>query len=250
MQDFPHLSRAPITEALLTFQANAAAHWGEENMLSRLKALWPNHPDPQELQQVNMQFSAKSGEQPRQDTMSAQILGWIFRSETEHIAHQVRRDGYTFSRLKPYEDWESFEMAAKENWQKVSEILEPAPLHSVAARFINLLEIPTAKFKWKRYFTTQPPCPAGLKWQFQGFVQQAVYAVPDSECTVQVTFSPSFSAAPKETSIFMLDIDVSLKQSLPSSGKSVDEVLDEMHLRKNQAFFGMLTKEAIALYRR
>ena len=249
MPDFPHLIRAPINEAMLTFQANAAAHWGGEDLLVRLKPLWPEHSDCQELQLVNMQFSAKQGEQPKHDTTNAQSMGWVFRSGTEHTAHQVRRDGYTFSRLKPYQDWESFEVAAKEEWKKVSELLQPEPLHSVSVRFINILEFPAAEFKLKRYFTAPPPRPAGLDWRFHGFVQQAFFEVPDSQCAVQVTFSPSFSAVPTETLAFLLDIAVTLKQSLPASGKSVDEVLDEMHLLKNEAFFGMLTEEAIGLYK-
>jgi len=249
MSEFPHLSRAPINEAMLTFQANAAAHWGDADLFAKLKELWPAHSDAQELQLLNLQFSAKQGEQPKHDATNAQTMGWVFRSGTEPTAHQVRRDGYTFSRLKPYEDWDSFERTARANWEHVHEILQPEPLHAVGVRFLNLLEFPAADFKLKHYFTAPPPRPNGLDWSFHGFVQQAIFAVPDSQCAVQVTLSPSFSTTPTETQAFMLDIGVTLKESLPASGRSVDEVLSEMHLRKNEAFFGMLTDEAISLYK-
>jgi uncharacterized protein (TIGR04255 family) len=111
------------------------------------------------------------------------------------------------------------------------------------------LPVPAAEFKLARYFTAPPPRPMGLEWQFHGFVQHAVFAVLDSPCAVQVTLSPSFSATPTETLAFILEIAVTLKQPLSASGAGLDDVLGEMHLQKNEAFFGMLTEEALALYR-
>jgi uncharacterized protein (TIGR04255 family) len=246
MPEIRHLSRAPIIEALVNFQANAAPLWKPEKVRHALAAVWMEHADIQELRPFEIRLTPDG---PLPPDANPQVQCLVFRSKTQpSVVHQARRDGYSFSRLAPYQNWRSIEDAALVGWSEYQAILKPQELHAVAVRFINRLEFPTEGFKLSRYFTTPPVPPPGLDWQFHGFSHETLYAVPGSPCMVKATIVPAFVGMPSGFYPFVLDVEVTLKESLSALGKSVRTVLEEMHDLKNKAFFHLLTEEAIQLY--
>jgi uncharacterized protein (TIGR04255 family) len=249
MPEICHLSRAPIVEALVNFQANAARLWNPENVRPALSACWPEYAEIQELRPVQIEVKqTPQGQLPPEVTFPA-MEGFIFRSKTLPVVHQARRNGYTFSRLEPYEDWNSLEVGAITGWTDYKGVLEPEDLHAVAVRFINRVKFPLEGFKLARYFTTPPIPPPDLGWQFHGFMHESLYAVPDSPCVVKVIIAPAFDGALPEALSFIIDIEVTLKESLPALGKSMEAILEEMHNLKNKAFFNLLTEETIQAYK-
>lgn len=249
MPEICHLSQAPIVEALVNFQANAARLWNPETIRPALAACWPEHAEIQELRPVQVEVTqTPEGQLPPKVT--SEMQGFIFRSTTQpSVVHQARRDGYTFSRLAPYEDWHSLETGALAGWTAYKAVLEPEELHAVAVRFINRVEFPLEGFKLARYFTTPPISPPGLGWKFHGFMHQSHYAVEDSPCTVRVIIAPAFDGAAPQAMPFIIDIEVTLKESLSALGGTFEAILAEMHDLKNRAFFHLLTEEAIQTYK-
>lgn len=165
------------------------------------------------------------------------------------MVHQARRDGYAFSKLAPYEDWSALVAGALAGWADYSAVLEPEELHAVAVRFINRVSFPLEEFKLARYFTTPPVPPPRLPWHFHGFVHQSIYGVPDSPCAVQVIIARAFDGLSPESVPFLIDIEVTLKEPLTALAKSLEDVLTEMRELKNQAFFHLLTEEALQSYK-
>lgn len=177
------------------------------------------------------------------------MLGFIFRSASQASAHQARRDGYTFSRLEPYENWPALEAGALAGWANYQAVLEPEELHTVAVRFINRVKFPLEGFKLARYFTAPPVPPPDLGWQFNGFMHQSLYVVPDSPCAVRIVLMREPVATPEDSVAFIMDIEVTLKEFLAATGRRLAEVLGEMHDLKNKAFFHLLTEEALQTYK-
>jgi uncharacterized protein (TIGR04255 family) len=249
MPEIRHLSRAPIVEAVINFQANAARLWNPDAVRAGLSARWPEHTSIQMLTPIQIEMTqTPEGQLPPKIMSDTQ--GFVFRSPTcSNLVHQARRDGYAFSWLTPYKDWESLEVGARAGWAEYQAILEPEELHSVAARFINHLQFPPDGFKLARYFTTPPAVPPGLDWQFYGFTQQNLYAVPNSPCVVNAVLLRAFDLAAPEALRFILDISISLKEPFAVVGRELDTILAEMHDLKNLAFFNLLTEEAIQLYK-
>ena len=248
MPEIYHLSHAPIIEALVNFQANAARLWKPAEIRPALAALWSEHAEIQELRPVQIEgTNTPEGQLPPKVT--SEMQGFIFRSATQRSAHQARRDGYTFSQLEPYENWSALEAEALQGWADYQRVLEPEDLHTVAVRFINQVKFPVEGFKLARYFTTPPVPPPDLGWQFHGFMHESLYAVPDSPCVVKVVIVRALDGLSPETVPFVVDIELTLKESLSASGKSVSAVLAEMHDLKNQAFFHLLTEEALETYK-
>ena len=248
MPEICHLSRAPIVEALVNFQANAARLWKPEEVRPTLVARWPEHAEIQELRPVQIEVTqTPHGQLPPKVT--SQMQGFIFRSATQPSVHQARRDGYTFSRLAPYGDWHSLEAGALAGWADYRAVLEPEELHAVAVRFINRVEFQLEGFRLARFFTTPPVSPPDLGWQFHGFMHQTFYAVPGSPYVVKVILAPAFEAAPGDSVAFIMDIEVMLKESLVATGRGLEAVLAAMHDLKNKAFFHLLTEEALQTYK-
>ena len=249
MPEIPHLSRAPIVEALVNFQANAARRWKPDEIRPALSARWPEHADIRELRPVQIEVT-QTAQGPQPPKVTSQMTGFIFRSTTQpSVVHQARRDGYAFSRLAPYEDWLSLEAGALAGWADYRAILDPEELHAVAVRFINRVMFPLEGFLLARYFTTPPVPPPGLPWQFHGFVHQSIYGVPDSPCAVQVIIAHAFDNSSPEKVSFIIDIEVTLKEPMPALGKGLETILAEMRDLKNQAFFHLLTGEALQTYK-
>jgi len=247
MAQYRHLSKAPINEALVNFQSNATERWAKE-LVAKFKKVWPSHKDVLSLQEIALRFSANEGQEPHASATQQEVTGWLFRSGDEPTVHQVRRDGYTFSQLKPYQYWENLEARAHEGWKIYNDVLKPEPLYAVAARFINQLEFPaSATFDLSEYFTAPPKPPVEFGWTLFGFVQHSQYNVPDSPCSVRINLAPGFSAN-SELYVFMLDIEVTLKKPLAETGKALSDIFSEMRRIKNEAFFGMLTEKAVQLH--
>lgn len=232
----------------MNFQANAAEHWKGEAMRDGLQALWPAHTEVQDLRPFKLEVRMQAGEMPQQ-RMQFAVEGLLFRSRTEPTVYHARRDGFALSWLKPYSEWEQFQASALAGWEQFARVLQPSALHAVAVRFVNRLEFPSADFKLSEHFTVAPKSPPDLGWRFHGFVQQNVYSVPDSDCTVKVTLTPAFGATAAEVQAFILDIEVTLKHPLSETNRKIEEVLAEMRQLKNAAFFGMLTPRVVELYR-
>jgi uncharacterized protein (TIGR04255 family) len=251
MPEIRHLSKAPITEAAINFQVDASQQWDAETVRDALGRRWANCPQVQELRPVRVQIQiAPAGPvaQPALAPAGPQlpIQGFIFRGQT--AIYQARRDGFTFTRLAPYQNWNSLISDAFDGWDAFQELLRPRELHAVSIRFLNRLQFDLPEFSPSRYFTVPPKTPPNLQWRLHGFHEQAVYAPPDSPCLVTVQTMPAFVADPANEIAFVLTIEVILTQSLPALGRPLDSVLSEMHALKNDAFFNLLTEEAIQRY--
>ena len=63
-------------------------------------------------------------------------------SEDGRQVAQLRTDGFSFSRLAPYEDWSTFFAEAGRLWGAYIDIAEPRRTTGVAVRYINQIVVP------------------------------------------------------------------------------------------------------------
>ncbi len=251
MSKVRHLSRAPLTEALINFQVDASDHWKPDTIKPLLVERWAAYPDVQPIRPFELQFvfsigGKKAAPDPPKPGTSAPPLGFIFKSPSTVL--QARRDGFTFSYLSPYTDWETLQSSALSRWADFQQILQPKPLHGLSVRFINRLEFELEGFASTRYFAAPPPALPNNKWKLDSFQQRAIYAPPQSPCIVRVNTAPAFVSDPSRTVAFMLDIEVALKESFSATDRDLVVTLAEMHDLKNEAFFNLLTEDAIKHY--
>ena len=247
MSEAHHLARAPISEALIHFQANASNEWTPELMKEKLQRAWTEHTIVQVTRPVEFIIAQETGKQPAEQISFPTVEAVIFRSPKVPTVYQVRRSGLLVSWLPPYQNWERFRDEALLAWETFRLVVPVGQPSHLTLRFINRLEFPLEGFQLSRFFTAPPPRPPGLStWGFKSFTGQSFLAVPDSPFLVNLIFARTEGTLEKIG--FILDIEVSLSRSLLELAQEPPSVLEEMREIKNTAFFSSLTEEAIAYY--
>lgn len=163
MQTQRHYTGAPITEAVIDLRVEILS----EITLSILKGLQHSteldYPVCEEMLVVQGQIQAC----PSIAAIASQtIIGYRFLSGDRKQIFQARLDGFTFSRLAPYDKWETFRDEARRLWELYRAVANPKSVNRVAVRYINRLDLPIPLSDFKDYLRTvpevSPDLPQGL----------------------------------------------------------------------------------------
>lgn len=245
MTDFPQLKNPPIVEAQLNFQADASGAWEERGTKEGVARIFKSHQEIHPLQQ----FVVQPGD--IETSITSAVAGYFLRKTGDSVVYQVRRDGFAFSRLQPYEGWESLVRPGLASWERFQEIMRPGELHGVSLRFINRLEVPRDEFveNRDRFLTIAPRLPSspeglphGPPWGFASFAHHSVFHPAESPFQIAVLISRAATDFPAEITAIMLDITVSPIPGVQPEAGRLEKWLLEMRNLKNQAFFSITTE--------
>ena len=162
---------------------------------------------------------------------------------------QLRLDGFTFSRLRPYQSWRSMVDDAWPIWERYVDVLRPLGVARVATRFINILRLPP-RTTLDRFLTAPPKMPQGLPTTCSAFLFRYVTEATDDAAAI-VSLATEPSRGPQSVSV-VLDIDCYAHRDFSVTGGGVTgmaKTLDELRQRKNDIFFRSVTPEALEMWR-
>lgn len=149
----PHYSKAPIKEAIIDIKVELSSGLRFEDLQAIKKHVSSDYPrqETRNLGEGMFQFGPSV-------QASAQQKPWalMFRNEANTQILQVRLDGFTFSRLEPYEDFEHLRDEARRLWDIYRELVRPKNITRVAVRYINQLNLPGAKVEPEEYLNIFP----------------------------------------------------------------------------------------------
>ncbi len=257
-EQFPHLTRAPIVEAVIDFRARAEAPWEEADVMAKLKAALPDYPKVKTLRGFSVSFPVQLSIGPDHatattpaDPATPQDRGWVglrFESADGLNLATFGRDGFSFSRLKPYQDWARFSAEALRLWAIHAELAAPSEIQRFGVRVINRLEVPIAGLAFDEYFEGIPGPPGNLGSSH--FMYQDLLSVPGHPYGINLirTFQPPEGEA-ASTLALLLDIDVFCPGPMALESGKITDRLGEMHWLKNRVFFGSVTEKALSLCR-
>ena len=243
-ETFPRLSRPPIVEAVIHWQARAQNPLEPDALKQTLATRLPNCP-----QSVAMQgFGLMATLSPADETSVVQhqkrgFLGLRLSSEDGRYIVQFVRDGLVFSRTKPYEHWELFADAAKQAWQVFVEVAAPVETQRLGVRFINHIGAATPA-TLRDYLRDPPTRPSNLP--LEEFVYQSTFSVPGHPFGIRVikVMQPSMPELQQSSGLF-IDIDVFSTTAIPNEPGPLDQALTRMRWLKNRVFFSLLTDAAV-----
>ena len=247
MKEFPVFPHAPITEALLDIRADLP----KEVNLERLETFYNNIKERffEKHERVSFQTGFKfSPEGPLSLPTSSMPDGYIFKSPNENKIVQVRLDGFTFNKLKPYENWKIFCLEAHEHWDHYLQLTSPIKITRIALRYINRIEIPLPIKDFKEYILTFPKIAPKLPKALNHFFMQLV--IPNTDIQATAIITQTIETPMKNRLPLILDIDVFRETSYNINNK--DEMWDEFQkLRKfkNEIFFKNITKKTEELFK-
>lgn len=264
-EPFEHLSHAPIVEAVIEIRARAESNWEEASVGGRLRDLLPDFPNHQVVKgfsvTVPFAFIPEPGKEAELVTPDAYPLppsgpvrhdhGWLGLRLVSSDGLRIgtfTRDAFSFSRLKPYPNWQTFSDEALRLWTAHRQISGVSQIHRLGVRFINRLEVPVADLAFDDYFVGLGTPPAELPTT--AFMYRNSFAVPGEPYGLNLvrTFQPPSTEGALALSL-ILDIDAFLSDSIPVEADSIPSHLDRLRTLKNQMFFGSLTEKALQLCR-
>lgn len=241
-------SKAPITEALVDLQL-PVDHQASLDSLTRLKERWEKTHTRVQTQTVwssTMRLQPAEAQEPPSSTSSSAINGYAFFRDDDKSVAQARRNGFTLSRLTPYESWRSLIKSAKELWNEYVDEVRPEHVSRVALRYINQITLPPGVIELSDWFNIYPNILPNFGPLASFQLQTTVFHPINPSLRALVNFLP----IPQQTesdpirSNILLDIDVSTLGSF-SPLTEVWDVLEDIHIFKNDLFFGSVTDRTL-----
>ena len=249
MAQVRHLPNAPITEAVIDFRVETPSDVTVEALVGALAGrdnLGYTKKGP--IIRSEFGFSINVQEEPQAMAHAGRptIIGVRLHSEDDKYVAQLSVEGFTLSRLQPYESWENLVEEAKRLWQGYMECVGAQRIVRAATRYINNLRLPPAP-SLEHFLNLLPAVPAGLPELLSGFLQRFVIHDAESEATVILTQALEAPSVEKPLPI-ILDIDAFRRATFPVDGPNVWAYLSQLRRLKNRVFFGCLKDAAVELY--
>lgn len=244
-EKFPHLAHAPIVEAVIEIRARAQVSWEESVISQRFKSLLTDYPKSASHRQVQQEITIVGSDQPKPIIHDLGWHGLHFQSVDEKQIARFTRDGFIFSRLQPYQDWEHLFDEAMRLWQMHIEVAKPLEVQRIGLRFINRIEMLPGEVRCEDYIIPPPQPTKDLNLPFIGFFHQDTLAVPGHPLAINVvrTFQPP--QTPNAGIAVILDIDASTTVALTMNQDDLAQRLQQMRWLKNKVFFGNITEKSL-----
>lgn len=248
-EKFEYLPQAPIVEAVIHWQARAENPLEPKEMRDRLTARLSDYPRVYDQQQIELETSFAAEGSTEQKARATWQGIRLTTADGCHIAH-FSRDGLVFSRLKPYEKWESFQAEGMRLWRIYLDLAAPREIQRLGVRFINQIDSVELD-RLNRYLMVPPRCPKPLGLPIHRFVHRDTFDVPGNPYHLTVTQTiRQPKPGVKEDGGFglILDFDVFSTRPTPCDDTIVRRLAD-MRWLKNKAFFSFLKPQAIERFK-
>jgi uncharacterized protein (TIGR04255 family) len=243
--EYQILPKAPIIEALIDIRVKGREDLTVEQLDAIYDSISNQYPDKKTRHKWESTFEFKKGEPPI-STGTETVDGYIFTSADRKQIFQARIDGFTFSRLKPYETWEQLRDEAHRLWQLYRGVVSPE-ITRVALRYINKMEISLPIRDFSDYLTAAPIVPDGLPQGVSSFLTRIVIHEPEIDAAAIITQALEQVVNPSILPI-ILDIDVFKQKSEGISEEDAWEILEKLRNFKNNIFFKSITEKAKELF--
>jgi uncharacterized protein (TIGR04255 family) len=166
-------------------------------------------------------------------------IGYRFTSPDQKQIIIASLGGFAFSRLAPYDRWESLQSEARRLWDIYKSILRPVQITRTGVRYINRIDISmkTGGIDLDEYFATAPRIASNLPQGLDGFFMRLQIPIEGAMLLITET-----TVTPPEPGLMsmLLDIDVFVQDDkINDSG--VWQIIERLRNEKNRAFEACIT---------
>ena len=171
-------------------------------------------------------------------------MGYAFEDKNSNQIVQFRMNGFTFSLLDHYEDWDDLFSKARSLWESYKAATTPIKVLRVAVRFINQLDIHAPI---KKYLIFAPSGTDDLPGNyFSSLIRVTKKEPPETSIILTQAIKPQLSSGGIPV---VLDIDVFQEKTFDPDDKSIWEAIQSFQNIKNDYFFGSLYDLALEPYK-
>jgi len=238
---FPHLSSAPIVEGIIDIRSFSSEPFEEDPIKVKLVDNLENYSFAHSQREFRHEVKLHEGRPLQQTTEDLGFKGVRYHSEDSKRIVQFNHDGFVFSWLAPYPDWDTFSKEGLGLWKVFKNIANPSDINRIGLRFINRIELLKENLNLNDYTKPVLDSPAGIDLPFSGFMHHNTFSIPGHQYSINLirTIQPLKSEQSKIGLI--IDIDVFTNEESSISESNLQNILNEMRWIKNKAFFGSIT---------
>lgn len=242
-----HLSKAPITEALIDIRVELPEATDFQALSAFPDAVRDAYPTSRDRRRGRVQLDFSQAGAPKVQAESEHPDGYLCTSADGTQVVQARLDGFTFSRLKPYQTWEQLRDTTRSLWGSYRQIARPSAVTRIAVRYINRLELPLPFEDLREWVLTVPGLPPALPQELDGFFMKL--NLPFQEPSGFVNLMQSLEPGEYKTSVpLIFDIDVFLPHRCDPADDEMWERFEDLRTIKNCVFFNSITDKTKGLY--
>ena len=239
---------SPITEALIDIRIDPPL--GRNSIaaiLSTHDQIKSKYPEKKERRTFETKFEVKDGIPLDFKPKDNGIDGVQFWSADKKNICQYRLDGFTFSRLSPYEKWEKHFPEALKAWNIYKESLNPTNIKRLAVRFINSINLPGDSAELSDYFKNTSKPPPDLPQDMVGFLSRVVLRYEENIlASVVIALQED---GPINTIPMLFDIDIFSNVNFDLSIVEIESKLKKMHDYAEVIFHSYITEKTKDLFR-
>ena len=230
--------RAPITEAVMDIRVRPRDDLNVDDLRQLSKGA-----GGEEFAQANEQYNITAVVAPGSPTTQTTVptkVGFQFRNSSGDKVVLAQIEGWSFSKLAPYENWEEFRKQGRELWTKYRDFVQPKEILRVAVRYVNRLDLPLPFDDFKKYLRTVPEISSDLPQALSNFFLQAQIPQLDLEALLVINMAIVPPPTPTVASV-VLDLDLFRTTNLPQTEEKIWEYFEQLRVRKNKAFEACIT---------
>ncbi len=246
-------ANSPIVEAIFDIKVKLSDGFKVDDLLTFQKKVGEKYPNNKPQIELSGEFKLEAN-LPLEIQSVSNNVGFVFISNDETKFAQVKLDGFTFSQIKPYQNWENFYEEAYKLWQFYTEIAVPKAINRVSLRYINRILIPLEeRIQLQDYMKILPEIPDTLSVTILDYFMRIVVVSPEySEVKAIINQTIEKNTQPdleKDNIPLILDIDVFQENSLTLDDTEIKYIF-ENKLRKfrSEIFFDSITDKTRSLF--
>ena len=246
-----HLNHAPIVEALISIDVEPLGGEQTSKLYTAGQTLKPEYPESEPLNQLQIAFGVTF--QPsgisHQTSHQGSPYGHKFVSKDKRQLLLFRHNGFTFSRLPPYDRWDSFRSEARRIWNIYRDAVGPVTIKQFGLRYINRVLVPIGEpiERYLKLFPNIPDNPDGSPRTIQGSYMRvdSMLEEPVGQLIIQQAMLPMM-----QEGFATLSLDFDLRFQFESSTEDyVWTTLETARHIKNQLFVDSLTSTFLETFR-
>jgi len=248
LSEYTVFPNAPITEALLDIRVELPEDVDINKIETFHEHVKDRFPDKKTRGAFAIGVQLMPDGTPQSLPASGGPQGFLFRSPNENKIVQARIDGFTFNKLRPYENWTVFRSEAKSLWNMYVDQFVPKKVTRIALRYINRIEVPLPIKDFKEYILTNPEIAPKLSQFIDHFFMQVILPNPEIQAKAVITQTME-PATDKNKLPLILDIDVFMEAVYVDNKEEIWTDFEKLHVFKNEIFFNSLTDKAKELFK-
>jgi len=235
-----HLPNAPIVEAVIDLRVRLKPDFNLKDLRDLATSISKDYPTCKERNLIAGSFEIK-GDKPINTIKDQGIVGYLCEKADRKDIVQFRKDGFTFSRMKPYTNWDSVYNEAKRLWNLYLKKTHPIVIDRVAVRYINRFDLPIDT-DVRRYLKSGPNIPKRISQEYEEFFDRVVISEKELKAAIIQTITKGSSPGYIN---YILDIDAFSTNTKELDDKQLWEVISKLRVLKNHIFFNLITEKAV-----